>query len=152
MTDLQAAIGVTQLEKLPVFIEKRRENFQALHEGLRDLEEYFILPEATPGADPSWFGFPIAVRPEGPLTRNAVVQYLEQRKIATRLLFAGNLTRQPAYQDVRYRVAGNLENTDFTMNQVFWIGVYPGIRPEMIDYVLETFHAMLCSQPATSST
>ncbi len=152
LTDLQAAIGVTQLEKLPDFIDRRKANFRALREGLRDLEEFFILPEATPGSDPSWFGFPIAVRPGGPLTRNVVVQHLEQRKIATRLLFAGNLTRQPAYQDVRFRVAGTLENTDFTMNQVFWIGVYPGIRPEMIDYVLETFHARVCSQPATSIT
>ena len=152
MTDLQAAIGVTQLQKLPGFIERRKANFRALHEGLRDLEEYFVLPEATPGSDPSWFGFPIAVRPGGPLTRNAVVQRLEERKIATRLLFAGDLTRQPAYQDVRFRVVGSLENTDFTMNQVFWIGVYPGIQPVMIDYVLETFHAMVCSQPATSIT
>jgi CDP-6-deoxy-D-xylo-4-hexulose-3-dehydrase len=152
MTDLQAAIGVTQLAKLPGFIEKRKANFRALHEGLRDLEEFFILPEATPGSDPSWFGFPIAVRPGGPLTRNAVVQRLEERKIATRLLFAGNLTRQPAYQDVRFRSVGSLENTDFTMNQVFWIGVYPGIRPEMIDYVLKTFHTLVCSQPATSIT
>jgi CDP-6-deoxy-D-xylo-4-hexulose-3-dehydrase len=152
MTDLQAAIGVTQLQKLPEFIAKRKANFRALHDGLRDLEENFILPEATPGSDPSWFGFPIAVRPGGPLTRNAVIQHLEQRKIATRLLFAGNLTRQPAYQDVRFRTVGSLENTDFTMNQVFWIGVYPGIQPAMIDYVLETFHAMVCSQPATSIT
>ncbi|MGH9594708.1 MAG: lipopolysaccharide biosynthesis protein RfbH [Bryobacteraceae bacterium] len=152
ITDLQAAIGVTQLEKLPRFIETRNANFRALHEGLRDLEEFFILPEATPGSHPSWFGFPVAVRPGGPLSRNAVVQHLEERKIATRLLFAGNLTRQPAYQEVRFRAVGDLENTDFTMNQVFWIGVYPGIRPEMIDYVLETFHTLVCSQPATSIT
>ena len=143
MTDLQAAVGVVQLEKLPGFIEKRKANFRALREGLADLEEFFILPEATPGSDPSWFGFPMAVRPGGSLKRNAVIQQLEERKIATRLLFAGNLTRQPAYQNVRYRVAGSLENTDFVMNNVFWIGVYPGINQDMLAYVLETFHSMV---------
>jgi CDP-6-deoxy-D-xylo-4-hexulose-3-dehydrase len=143
MTDLQAAVGVTQLEKLPGFIEKRKANFRALCEGLSNLEEFFILPEGTPGSDPSWFGFPIAIRPGGPLTRHSVIQHLEERKIATRLLFAGNLTRQPAYQNVRYRIAGSLENTDFVMNNVFWIGVYPGIDRDMLSYVLETFHSMV---------
>jgi CDP-4-dehydro-6-deoxyglucose reductase, E1 len=149
MTDLQAAVGVTQLEKLPSFIEKRKANFRALREGLAGLEEFFILPQATPGSDPSWFGFPIAVRPGGPLTRNAVIQNLEERKIATRLLFAGNLTRQPAYQNVRYRIAGSLENTDFVMNNVFWIGVYPGINQEMLTYVLEAFHSMVSAPHPT---
>jgi CDP-6-deoxy-D-xylo-4-hexulose-3-dehydrase len=143
MTDLQAAVGVTQLEKLPGFIEARKANFRALRKGLADLEEFFILPQATPGSDPSWFGFPIGVRPGGPLTRNAVIQHLEERKIATRLLFAGNLTRQPAYQNVRYRIAGSLDNTDFVMNNVFWIGVYPGITRDMLTYVLETFHSLV---------
>jgi len=143
VTDLQAAVGVTQLEKLPGFIEKRKANFRALREGLADLEEFFVLPQATPGSDPSWFGFPIAVRPGGPLTRNSVIQHLDERKIATRLMFAGNLTRQPAYQNVLYRIAGSLENTDFVMNNVFWIGVYPGINREMLAYVLETFHSMV---------
>jgi CDP-4-dehydro-6-deoxyglucose reductase, E1 len=143
MTDMQAAVGVAQLKKLPQFIEKRKANFCTLHERLRDLKEFFILPEATPGSDPSWFGFPIAVRPGGPLTRNVVIEYLNRRNIATRLLFAGNLVRQPAYKDVRYRVASKLDNTDFVMNQVFWIGVYPGITPEMLDYVVETFHCMI---------
>jgi CDP-4-dehydro-6-deoxyglucose reductase, E1 len=143
LTDMQAAVGVAQLAKLPEFIEQRKANFRALHEGFHDLEEFFILPEATHGSDPSWFGFPIAVRPGAPLTRNAVIEYLETRKIATRLLFAGNLTRQPAYRDVRFRVASHLQNTDFVMNNVFWIGVYPGIRPRMLDYILETFHHMV---------
>ena len=143
LTDMQAAVGVAQLAKLPDFIQRRKANFRALHEGFRDLEEFFILPEATQGSDPSWFGFPIAVRPGGPLTRNAVIEYLETRKIATRLLFAGNLARQPAYRDVRFRVASHLENTDFVMNNVFWIGVYPGITPRMLDYILETFHSMV---------
>jgi CDP-6-deoxy-D-xylo-4-hexulose-3-dehydrase len=142
VTDMQAAVGVAQLKKLPAFIEARRHNFQVLYEGLRHLEEYFILPEATPGSNPSWFGFPLAVRAEAPFTRNQVVQYLEKHKIATRLLFGGNLVRQPAYRDVRYRVIGNLANSDFVMNQVFWIGVYPGLSSAMLEYVLEVFHQM----------
>jgi CDP-6-deoxy-D-xylo-4-hexulose-3-dehydrase len=145
MTDMQAAVGVAQLKKLPAFIERRRENFRALRERLCDLEEFFILPEPTPGSDPSWFGFPLAVRPGGPLTRNAIIEHLDYRKIGTRLLFAGNLVRQPAYKDVRYRVAGKLDNTDFVMNHVFWIGVYPGITADMLDYVAETFHSLISS-------
>ena len=142
LTDMQAAVGFAQLKKLPAFIEARRRNFRALHEGLKDLEEFFILPEATPGSEPSWFGFPLAVHPEAPFTRNAVIRYLEQHKIATRLLFGGNLVRQPAYLDVPHRVVGNLENSDFVMNHVFWIGVYPGLTPAMLDYVIEVFHQM----------
>jgi CDP-6-deoxy-D-xylo-4-hexulose-3-dehydrase len=141
-TDLQAAIGVAQLRKLPAFIERRRLNFRILYAGLKDLEEFFILPQATPESEPSWFGFPLAVRPEAPFTRNEVVRYLEQHKIATRLLFAGNLVRQPAYQDVPHRVAGSLASSDFVMNQVFWIGLYPGISAAMFDYVIETFHKL----------
>ena len=140
LTDMQAAVGVAQLKKLSRFIKRRRENFQYLYNGLKDLEEYFILPKATPNSNPSWFGFPLAVRPEAPFTRNQVVQYLEERKIATRLLFGGNLVRQPAYLDVPHRVVGELVNSDFVMNQVFWIGVYPGLTPAMLDYVLEVFH------------
>jgi CDP-6-deoxy-D-xylo-4-hexulose-3-dehydrase len=142
MTDMQAAVGVSQLKKLPEFIARRRANFQALYEGLKDLEEFFILPEATPDSEPSWFGFPIAVRPTAPFNRNQAIAFLESRKIATRLLFAGNLLRQPAYQSIQHRVVGSLENTDFIMNQVFWIGVYPGITPEMRDYMLDAFHQM----------
>jgi CDP-6-deoxy-D-xylo-4-hexulose-3-dehydrase len=107
------------------------------------LEEFFILPRPTPGSEPSWFGFPLAVRPEAPFTRLEVLRYLEQRKIGTRLLFGGNLVRQPAYQGVQHRVVGELENSDFVMNHVFWIGVYPGLLPEMIEYVIESFHCML---------
>jgi CDP-6-deoxy-D-xylo-4-hexulose-3-dehydrase len=142
LSDMQAAVGVAQLQKVDGFIETRRRNFRALHEGLRDLEEFFILPAATAGAEPSWFGFPIAVREGAPFTRNQVIQELEQRKIATRLLFGGNLVRQPAYRDSVYRVAAPLTNTDFIMNQVFWIGVFPGITPAMLDYILESFHAI----------
>jgi CDP-6-deoxy-D-xylo-4-hexulose-3-dehydrase len=141
-TDMQAAVGMAQLRKLDGFIAARRKNFAALQEGLRDLEAYFILPEATPGTEPSWFGFPLAVRPEAPFTRSDVIRELERRKIATRLLFGGNLTRQPAYRDCEFRVAGSLERTDFVMDRVFWIGVYPGITSDMRDYVLETLHSL----------
>jgi CDP-6-deoxy-D-xylo-4-hexulose-3-dehydrase len=142
MTDMQAAVGVSQLKKLPGFIEKRRANFRALRQGLKDLEEFFILPEATPHSEPSWFGFPIAVRPDAPFNRNQAIAFLESRKVATRLLFAGNLLRQPAYQNIKHRVIGSLENTDFIMNQVFWVGVYPGITSEMLEYMLDVFHKM----------
>lgn len=136
VTDMQAAIGVAQLAKLPGFIEARRRNFRTLREGLRKLEEFFILPEATAESDPSWFGFPIAVRPEAPFTRNQVVRYLESRKIATRLLFGGNLIRQPAYREARFRVAAPLDRTDFVMDRVFWIGVYPGLDEPKLEYML----------------
>lgn len=142
MTDMQAAVGVSQLKKLPGFIEARRRNFRELREGLHAVEEFFILPEATPGSDPSWFGFPLAVRPGAPFSRNDVIAYLEERKIHTRLLFGGNLVRQPAYQHVKYRVAGTLGNTDFVMNNVFWVGVYPGLSAEMIEYVVQAFQQM----------
>ena len=137
-TDMQAAVGVAQMQKLPEFIAARRRNFDALHKGLQDLQEFLVLPEATPNSEPSWFGFPIAVRPEAPVTRNDVVRFLESRRIATRLLFAGNLVRQPAYRDVEYRQIGDLKNSDFTMNQVFWVGVYPGLTPAMIDYTIDS--------------
>src|SRR5205085_11663357 len=127
LTDMQAAVGVAQLGKLPVFVAARRANFQTLHKGLSDLQEFFILPQATPGSDPSWFGFPIAVRPEAPFSRNDDVTFLERRKIATRLLFGGNLVRQPAYRDVDHRAVGDLRQSDFVMNQVFWVGLYPGL-------------------------
>ncbi|MBI3823363.1 MAG: lipopolysaccharide biosynthesis protein RfbH [Planctomycetes bacterium] len=143
VTDMQAAVGVAQLKKLPAFIEARRRNFRYLYEGLRDLEEHFILPEATHGSDPSWFGFPIAVRPGSKLTRNDVVQALERQRIQTRLLFAGNLLRQPAYADIERRVVGDLKNTDFIMNNVFWIGVYPGLDEARLDYVIDVFHRMM---------
>lgn len=142
LTDMQAAVGVAQLKKLPAFIEARRRNFQTLYHGLRDLEEFFILPEATPGSVPSWFGFPIAVRPGAPFTRNEAVGFLEKHKIATRLLFGGNLVRQPAYRDVRYRVVGDLKNSDFVMNQVFWVGVYPGLSTEAIEFMVDIFHKL----------
>jgi len=143
MTDMQAAVGVAQLQKLPGFIEARRRNFEQLTRGLCDLSPYFVLPEPTPGSEPSWFGYPLAVRPDAPFQRNQVIRELEGCKIATRLLFGGNLARQPAYQDAPFRIAAPLTNTDFVMNQVFWIGVYPGLTQAMIDYVLEVFHSIV---------
>ena len=140
LSDMQAAVGLSQLDKLTGFIEARRANFKALHAGLKPLEEFFIMPEATPGSDPSWFGFPIAVRPGSGLTRNGVTAELEKSKIATRLLFAGNLVRQPAYLDIERRVIGDLANSDFVMDNVFWIGVYPGIDAGRRDYMIETLH------------
>jgi len=142
-TDMQAAVGVAQMQKLPAFIQARRENFSRLYAGLQDLQEYFILPEATPRSQPSWFGFPIAVHPETPFTRNEIVRYLNDRKIATRLLFGGNLVRQPAYLNVPHRIVGMLENSDFVMNQAFWIGVYPGLTTAMLDFVISTFHEFI---------
>jgi len=150
LTDMQAAVGVAQLQKLDGFIEARQRNFALLREGLRDLEEFFVLPEATAGAEPSWFGFPIAVRAGAPFTRHRAIHELEKRKIATRLLFGGNLVRQPAYQNVAYRIAGPLTNTDFVMDRVFWVGVYPGITPAMLEYVLESFHAIPQAAQAAS--
>lgn len=140
LSDMQAAVGVSQLKKLPGFISARRENFKRLYEGLSPLQEFFSLPQATPGSAPSWFGFPIAVKPEGGLKRDQVIRSLDQRKIGTRLLFGGNLLRQPAYLNTNYRKVGELPNTDYVMNNVFWIGVYPGLKDEMIDYIIESFH------------
>jgi CDP-6-deoxy-D-xylo-4-hexulose-3-dehydrase len=139
-TDMQAAVGVAQLKKLPRFIEARKRNFSYLMAGLKDLEEFFILPEATANSDPSWFGLPLLLRESAPFSRNALINVLNSRKIGTRQVFAGNLTRQPAYADLNYRVAGDLQNSDRVMNQAFWIGVYPGLTQPMLDYVLETMN------------
>jgi CDP-6-deoxy-D-xylo-4-hexulose-3-dehydrase len=135
-TDMQAAVGVSQLKKLSRFVEARRRNWQRLRDGLAALEDVFVLPEATDGADPSWFGFALTVRPQAPFTRHALVQHLESRRIGTRQLFAGNLLRQPAFVGVPHRVIGPLPNTDLVMNGTFWVGVYPGLTDEMIDYVI----------------
>jgi CDP-4-dehydro-6-deoxyglucose reductase, E1 len=139
-TDMQAAVGVSQMKKLPAFIEMRRKNFEILYQGLGDLDEFLLMPEATPGSIPSWFGFPLTVKEDAPFSRNDLIRHLEDHKIATRLLFGGNLIRQPAYRDVRYRVAGDLRVSDIAMNRTFWIGVYPGLSRPMMDYVLEVFH------------
>jgi CDP-6-deoxy-D-xylo-4-hexulose-3-dehydrase len=137
LTDMQAAVGIAQLKKLPGFIETRKRNWRLLYEGLKPFEEFLILPQPTPGSDPSWFGFLITVRPEALFARNDLVRYLESRKIATRLLFGGNLTRQPAYQNVPHWIVGELRNTDVVMNQTFWVGVYPRLTDQMIAYIVE---------------
>jgi CDP-6-deoxy-D-xylo-4-hexulose-3-dehydrase len=135
---MQAALGLSQIAKLPQFIARRKENFAYLKAALKPLEDVLILPEASEGSDPSWFGFPIAVKPDAPFTRDELTGALEAAKIGTRLLFAGNLLRQPAYEGWEYRVVGELTNTDFVMNQVFWIGVYPGLTTAMLDYIVKT--------------
>jgi CDP-6-deoxy-D-xylo-4-hexulose-3-dehydrase len=142
ITDMQAAVGLAQLERIGEFVAARQANFRYLRERLRSIEEFVILPEATPQSDPSWFGFPISLRPEAPAQRVDLLRYLDQYKVGTRLLFAGNLTRQPYFARVRYRVADSLENTDRVMNDAFWIGVYPGLSEEMLEYAagrLDTF-------------
>ena len=140
VTDMQAAIGVEQLKKLPLFIKKRKENFDTLYRGLKKFESSLILPYKTNLSDPSWFGFPLLVRDDAPFCRDDLVKYLEDRKIATRMLFGGNLLRQPAYSGIRYRLIGSLDNTDLVMKNLFWIGVYPGIDKEKIQYILTIFN------------
>ncbi len=139
MTDMQAAVGLSQLERLPSFIETRKSNFRYLYERLKPYEDVLLLPESNAHADPSWFGFPMGVRENAPFTRNDLIQALEARRIGTRLLFGGNLTRQPAYRDVKFRVVGDLKNTDYAMRNVFWIGVYPGLSEAMLDHVVNAF-------------
>ena len=137
VTDMQAAVGVSQLKKLPEFIAARRRNFAYLHAGLQEFQEHLILPEATPNSEPSWFGFPIAVRPDAPFTRDQLVRHLDSKKIGTRLLFAGNLLKQPAYVNITHRKIGDLPNTDFVMNNVFWVGVYPALTDAHKDYMID---------------
>lgn len=136
-TDMQAAVGVAQMKKLPQFIEKRRRNFSRLFDGLSDMRHLLLLPRATPLSNPSWFGFPITVRE---VDRRALCLWLNEHKIATRPLFAGNLLRQPAYRNIPHRVVGDLANTDLAMHDTFWIGVYPGITDEMVDYMVDVLH------------
>ncbi len=140
VTDMQAAVGVAQLKKLPEFIQARKDNFKKLSEGLKCFEEYLILPKPTPNSEPSWFGFPFTVKASAPFKRNDLANFLEDHKILTRQLFAGNMTRQPAFKDVNYRISGSLENTDKIMNGTIFIGVYPGIDQVRMDYILEVFN------------
>ena len=135
--DIQAAIGLAQLDRLDSFIALRRRNWTYLKEGLKDLNDLLILPEAVDGSDPSWFGFALTVKPGGPKTRNQIVQELNESKVATRLLFGGNLLRQPAFIGTPRRVVGELINTDIVMNDTFWIGVWPGLTIPMLDYMIE---------------
>ncbi len=134
-TDMQAAIGVAQLKKLPEFIAARRRNYRLLHDALSGLEDVLLLPVATEGSDPSWFGFPIALKPNAEFSREDLLKHLGARKIGTRLLFAGNLIHQPAYERCEFRVVGDLKNSDFAMHRVFWLGVYPGLSAAAMEYI-----------------
>ena len=141
--DIQAAIGLAQLDRLDSFIELRRRNWAYLLNGLKDLEDYFVLPKATEYSDPSWFGFALTVKPSCPKTRNEIIQELNENKIGTRLLFGGNLLRQPAFIGTPQRLIGDLVNTDRIMNDTYWIGVWPGLTIEMLDYMIAITHTIL---------
>lgn len=143
ITDMQAACGLAQLEKAEQFIAQRKANFAYLHERLRDCEEFLLLPRATEGSDPSWFGFPITLRENAPVSRLDLLTYLDQNKVGTRLLFAGNLTRQPYMLGRNYRVSGALDHTDTVMNNTFWIGVQPALTSDMLDFAAARIRAYL---------
>jgi CDP-6-deoxy-D-xylo-4-hexulose-3-dehydrase len=134
---MQAALGLSQLAKLELYIESRKRNFRYLRERLKNIRG-LALAEETEHSDPSWFGFPITLTSETSANREELLQFLNSRKIGTRLVFAGNMTKQPAYKDVNFRVVGELTNTDVVMNRSFWIGVYPGLTENMLDYVSES--------------
>lgn len=142
VTDMQAAVGCEQLKKFPSFIERRKYNWQKLHKALEPVSDKLILPEPAENSDPSWFGFIMSVRPESGLERNKVTRYIEEHNVQTRLLFSGNLTKHPCFDQIRgtdaYRVIGDLEVTDYIMNNAFWVGVYPGMTDEMLDYMAQT--------------
>lgn len=145
--DIQASIGSAQLDRLPDFVAKRKRNWDYLQKGLSGLSEYLILPKATHDSDPSWFGFAITVRKNSPKSRNLIVKSLDERKIASRLLFGGNLLRQPAFTGTPRRVIGDLKNTDIIMHDTFWLGVWPGLTIPMLDYVIDTLYEILGVKP-----
>jgi CDP-6-deoxy-D-xylo-4-hexulose-3-dehydrase len=143
MTDIQAAIGLMQLEKLPGFAAARKHNFARIYEGLKPYEEFLILPAWSERSDPAWFAFPITVRPDAPFARRDLTDWLEERQIETRFLFAGNITRQPGYRHIEHRAVGDLSNSDLVMRSAFFVGVYPGLDDARLDYMLEAFTGFL---------
>ena len=143
VTDMQAAIGLSQLSKVDQFVAKRRENHKTLYELMKPLEEFFILPEKTPNSDPSWFGFMLTVRDPKRIDRNKLVRYLEEQKIGTRLFFGGNMIKQPAYKNIEKRIVGSLDNSDKAMNDAFWIGVWPGLDRSHLDYMADAMRRYL---------
>ncbi len=137
ITDIQAACGLSQLKKIEEFVQKRRQNFNHLSRRLASLEDFLILPQSTIHSEPAWFGFPLTIKETAGTGRKDLLEYLDQRRIGTRLLFAGNLTKQPYFSKIEYRVASTLRNTDVIMSSTFWLGVYPGLSTEMLDYVAD---------------
>ena len=140
LTDLQASIGTAQLDKLDGFIAKRKANWQRLYDGLSNLEEFFILPEIEKNSEPSWFGFALTVKTSAPFSRPELIEFLDEQKIASRFLFGGNILWQPAYQNIEHREVGSLSNSDEVALGTFWLGVFPGLNNEMIDYMIESIH------------
>ena len=139
LTDMQAALCIEQLKKLPSFIEARKNNYNTIYNQLKGYEDYLMLPKVEKNADPSWFGFPIIVKSNPKFTRDEIINYLENNKVATRMLFGGNLTKQPAYKNIDFKIVESLNNTDMIMENLFWIGVYPGISKEKVEYMLNVF-------------
>jgi CDP-6-deoxy-D-xylo-4-hexulose-3-dehydrase len=145
VTDLQAAVGIEQLKKLPEFISTRKKNFRTIYNHLEPYQDHLLLPMIEDNAEPSWFGFPIIVKDNPKFSREDIVNHLENNKIATRMLFGGNLLKQPAYADIEYRAVNSLDNTDEVMEKLFWVGVYPGITQEKMDYMLKIFDEFFLS-------
>ena len=140
LTDLQASVGVAQLDKLEKFIDKRKSNWEMLYQGLKGLEEYFILPRKEQNSDPSWFGFALTIKDNAPFSRPDLINFLDERKIGSRFLFGGNILWQPAYQNIEHREVGSLSNSDTVALSTFWLGVFPGLTNEMINYIIQSIN------------
>ncbi len=146
LTDLQASVGVSQLDKVENFIKRRKENWKQLYDGMKNLEEFFILPEKEPNSEPSWFGFALTVKKGAPFSRPELIEFLDKRKINSRFLFGGNILWQPAYQNIEHREVGSLSNSDEVALSTFWLGVFPGLSFEMINYVIESINEFVGSR------